>query len=161
MGMYILVFLLRGKERDSVKWLKGVNLKGKHPTFQVRVLICLVRWLESKLFLQAWLIFPLFSWQTQRSIKIVNKCTLKLSQLTLFSCTCLGQLSQFLVSQAVSDSYGGGVRKTEKSWIENCVGSRRVWVLVSFPLPSSLINISVLLPVPLNVSVSHFAACRK
>lgn len=42
--------------------------------------------LKSRLGLQAWLIFPLFSSQARRSLEVANKCTLKkLSQHTLFS----------------------------------------------------------------------------
>lgn len=56
-------------------------------------------------FWQAWLPFPLFPWRTE----VVNKCTLKLSQLTLLAELAEGPLSQFLLSQLVSDSDGGGV----------------------------------------------------
>lgn len=110
------------------------------------------------MFLQTWLIFLLFSSWAQRSIEVVNKCTLKLSQLTLCSWTCLGAVitvpskpSLFLIAME-------GWERTELDrepfgkW-ERC----ECW----HAFPSIANKLLVWFLVLLNVPIAHFALCRK
>lgn len=122
-------------------------------------LISVVRGQESRLCLQAWFIFPLFSSQAQRSIEVVNKCTLKRSQLTLFSWTCSGAI------YTVPSQPSLFVITVEEVWQrQKRTRPRTIWEMgeceCCYASPS-LPLLRVFLLVALNVPMSHFPVCRK
>lgn len=121
MGSVHLSIFIKGKKTGGRlrKVTERCESEGWTPLFSgflMWVLTSLGRGLESRLGLQGWLIFPLVSSQARRSTEVVNKCTLKPSQLTLFTWTWLrGNYRSSQSARLVCAHRGGGVRKTKRT----------------------------------------------